>query len=96
MRPTQEKYEAIPRLSREDYVEDFMRFPGIYCAGCGETFALYSFSAIGPDGVDENGKPFMTGCGLCRREEFNTKLVANVKAQSEAEMTGSQRQAAGA
>jgi hypothetical protein len=44
----------------------YMNFPGVYCQSCGQVFALYSYSAYRPDGIDENKKPFYKKCGLCR------------------------------
>ena len=43
----------------------FVHIPGVYCKSCGETFALYSFSAHQPDGVDENNKPYYNHCFCC-------------------------------
>lgn len=56
-----ERYESIQPM-----VEGFFQhFPGVYCQGCGNDFALYSYSASQPHGVDENNKPFYKTCGLC-------------------------------
>ena len=46
-----------------------MHVPGCYCAGCGESFALYSYSAIQPTEVDENGKPYYKDCFKCNDPE---------------------------
>jgi hypothetical protein len=43
----------------------FQNFPGVYCKKCGKTFALYSYSAMQPHGVDENSKPFYNSCFKC-------------------------------
>ncbi len=65
MKPSKEIYDKILPLCPKDYEEGFMRIPGVYCAGCGETFALYSYSVIPPCGFDENQKPYYTGCFRC-------------------------------
>jgi hypothetical protein len=64
VKPPPDVYDSIKPLPPPG--SWFMHFPGVYCQGCGETFALYSFSAIGHDGVDENGKPFLAACCHCR------------------------------
>lgn len=66
MKPPQKIYETI--LPNPDYAKGFMNFPGIYCEGCGETFALYSYSAHQPNGLDENGKPFYHSCFMCEKK----------------------------
>ena len=66
MRPPQEKYDSIPSLPPKGVF--FQHFPGVYCKGCGETFALYSYSFFGSQGEDENGKPYMTSCFKCRNK----------------------------
>jgi hypothetical protein len=43
----------------------FQLFPGVYCRTCGKTFALYSYSAHQPDGVDESGRAFYKTCLMC-------------------------------
>lgn len=48
----------------------FMNFPGVYCI-CGEVFALYSYSAIPPHGLDMNGKPFYNKCFMCVKDIGN-------------------------
>jgi hypothetical protein len=65
MKPPQEIYETIP--PNPDYTKEFMNLPGVYCQGCGSTFALYSFSFIPPNGLDENGKPFYHSCFKCEK-----------------------------
>lgn len=45
----------------------FQNFSGVYCKNCGETFALYSYSAMQPQGVDENSKPFYNNCFKCNK-----------------------------
>src|SRR5271157_3481788 len=63
MKPSAEVYETIKPLPPPGTL--FTHFPGVYCLKCGEVFALYSYSAIAPSGVDENGKPYMRGCPKC-------------------------------
>ena len=58
-----ERYALIKPLPKEGGF--FQNFPGVYCQKCGKDFALYSYSAYQPDGVDENGKPFYRECCLC-------------------------------
>ena len=65
MKPKQEIYDKIPTWPRPDW---FMDFPGVYCKGCGETFALYSFSMIGKQGLDENNKAYMNSCFKCQKD----------------------------
>lgn len=43
----------------------FQHFPGCYCNNCGETFALYSYSAMQPKNVDENKIPYYNSCFKC-------------------------------
>jgi hypothetical protein len=57
------KIENIPPLPKEGF---FQHLPGSYCKNCGEVFALYSYSAIKPDGVDDKGKPYYNDCFKCR------------------------------
>ena len=40
----------------------FLNFPGVYCKTCGGVYALYSYSAHQPDGIDDHGKPYYTRC----------------------------------
>jgi len=42
-----------------------IRVPGCYCAICGETYALYSYTGSPPPNVDENGVPYYKGCFKC-------------------------------
>lgn len=63
MKPNQPIYDRIPALPPPG--QFFQHFPGVYCAGCGGTFALYSYSAGGPIEKDENGKPFYHSCFRC-------------------------------
>ncbi len=67
MKPPQDEYDKIPPLPRDG--SDFIHIPGVYCQGCGRSFALYSYSAIGPNGIDENGKPFMNVCPFCPKDK---------------------------
>lgn len=63
-----DKYLAIPPLSAAEKEGCFFQhFPGVYCVNCGDTFALYSYSAPVPDGVDGAGKPFYRKCLTCLR-----------------------------
>jgi hypothetical protein len=62
MKPDPLIYASIPALPLRGF---FQHFPGVYCAGCGETFALYSYSTGGPLHIDENGKPFYHSCFHC-------------------------------
>jgi hypothetical protein len=54
-------YDKIPAYPKGQ----FMNAPGCYCENCGQTFALYFYSAIMPAGVDENGKPVFNNCFKC-------------------------------
>lgn len=65
MKPPQEIYDTIP--SNPDFNKGFMNFPGVYCQGCGETFAMYSFG-FGSRILDENGKPYFTTCFKCEKD----------------------------
>jgi hypothetical protein len=56
-----ERYDEIKSIENGF----FQNFPGVYCKKCGETFALYSYSAMQPNGVDENLKPFYNSCFKC-------------------------------
>lgn len=56
-----DRYAAI--LPIEDGF--FQHFPGIYCRNCGRDFALYSYSAYQPDGIDDNQKPYYNRCSHC-------------------------------
>lgn len=62
MKPSKEIYDKIP----DHPSGSFMNAPGIYCK-CGASFALYFYSTIQPDGLDENGKPFYNQCFLCKK-----------------------------
>ncbi len=62
MKPAPEVYNQILPLPPNG--EHFIHFPGCYCRGCGEVFALYSFSMI-VCGVDEEGKPYINKCYNC-------------------------------
>ena len=55
------KIEDIQPLPKGGF---FQLFPGVYCKACGEIFALYSYSVMQPDGVDEDGRAFYNTCGL--------------------------------
>lgn len=59
MKPT--NYNEIPMLDQLGPIN----IPGIYCKNCGETFALYSYSMMPMDGVDENNKPIYNKCFIC-------------------------------
>lgn len=59
-----ENYNEIKEMSNGD----FRHFPGVYCKNCGETFALYSYSLIQPDGIDDNLKPFYNDCFRCNKK----------------------------
>ena len=61
MKPSQEKYDQIQPLKDQGHIN----IPGIYCAGCGETYARYSYSFHQADAVDENGKPYYNKCFKC-------------------------------
>lgn len=61
-----ENYEEIP--TKDKLNGYFQYFPGIYCRGCGRTFALYSYSAFMPSGFDENDKPFYKSCFECNEK----------------------------
>jgi len=61
MKPVKEIYDRIPPVPESGF---FQHFPGIYCQNCGRDFALYSYSALSPDGLDEEGKPFYNLCGI--------------------------------
>lgn len=63
MRPDPLTYDRIPALPSPP--QSFRRSPGIYCAGCGATFTIYSYSSGGPLHIDENGKPFYYTCFQC-------------------------------
>lgn len=68
MKPSQEKYDKIPALPTIDWPPPFfVHIPGVYCGNCGETFALYSYSVIWPNGLDENGKPYYNACFKCHK-----------------------------
>lgn len=64
-----ENYDAIPLLP-EKTEETFMHMPGIYCRNCGQSFALYWYSAQQPSGVDENKKPYYNTCFKCDLSEL--------------------------
>jgi hypothetical protein len=61
MKPPQEEYDKIPPLPEPG--EQFIHIPGCYCQDCGRTFALYSYSMV-YTGKDENGKAYLTKCGV--------------------------------
>jgi len=62
--PIDEKtYHSIKPMPKDG--SPFQNFPGVYCRRCGETFALYSYSAYQPDGVDGNDKPYYDSCFKC-------------------------------
>ncbi len=61
-------YNLIPSMTYEKYNGFFQHLPGIYCWNCGETFALYSYSAMQPHGFDPNGKPFYYSCFKCEKK----------------------------
>jgi len=65
MKPPKEEYDKIPT------VEDLqgINIPGCYCAGCGRTQALYSYSIIQPSNKDENGKLYYKSCLDCEQEK---------------------------
>jgi len=67
MKPIQEKYDEIPGFPTIDRLSlsFFICVPGAYCKQCGEVFALYSYSAIWPNGLDENDKPYYDSCFKC-------------------------------
>jgi hypothetical protein len=65
-----EDYASILPLPEEG--EHFMHLPGVYCKNCGEIFALYSYSAHKPDGIDHNRKPFYNKCYFCPKDESKT------------------------
>jgi len=62
MKPSQEKYDSLPARDKMGPVN----IPGVYCQGCGETFALYRYSVLQPDGFDENGKAYYRACFNCK------------------------------
>ncbi len=64
MKPETSLYNKIPPIKNEGF---YQNFPGVYCKTCGQTFALYSYSAYQPDGIDENNKPFYVKCALCNK-----------------------------
>lgn len=66
MKPPKEIYDKIPELPESGF---YMHFGGVYCRNCGETFALYSYSAIRPSGIDENRKPYYSQCFKCPTEK---------------------------
>lgn len=74
MKPPKEEYDAIPKMPRTGVV--FAHIPGVYCKGCGRTFALYSYSMCPPAGIDEEGKPFYTSCMDCPVEEIKNGFMA--------------------
>lgn len=63
MKPPDEKYALIPTRKTMGAIN----IPGIYCKGCGDTFALYSYSVFQADGYDENDKPFYEKCLTCQK-----------------------------
>ena len=74
MKPDQPTYDSIPVLPSP--AQSFEHSPGIYCVGCGATFALYSHHrdgmfvvyshrACAPIHIDENDKPFYHTCFRC-------------------------------
>ncbi len=74
MKPDQPTYDRIPALPSP--AQPFEHSPGIYCAGCGATFTLYSHRhnemsvvyshrACAPIYLDENDKPFYHVCHRC-------------------------------
>ena len=60
-------YDKIPTW--EEFRKAKVAVPGIYCQKCGTTFALYSWSMMGPHGLDENKKPFYKNCFECPKED---------------------------
>ena len=65
MKPVQEKYDKLPTKEQMGAIN----IPGVYCQGCGETFALYRYSFQQPDGFDENGKAYYRTCFLCKGDK---------------------------
>lgn len=62
-----DRYNQIKPLPPEGGF--FQHFPGVYCKKCERIFALYSYSAFQPDGVDENGKPYYDSCSVCGKDK---------------------------
>lgn len=56
------RYKEIPNYK---LCKSRVMMPGVYCKNCGETFALYAWSAAKPDGSDENNKFFYNKCLNC-------------------------------
>lgn len=82
MRPPQDIYDAIPPLPGPG--RQFIHIPGIYCITCGETMALYDYSAWQPNGIDENGKPYYQSCWKCSnpretREKLKELAYATIR-----------------
>lgn len=59
-----EDYEKIPDYTK--HKEDVM-IPGVYCKKCGETYTLYKWSLVIPNGADENNKFFYNTCLNCEK-----------------------------
>ncbi len=61
MKPPKEEYDKIPTKENLGAIN----VPGCYCATCGKTFALYSFSHIVPVCLDDEGKLYYERCEAC-------------------------------
>jgi hypothetical protein len=61
-----------PLPDGDKITDEFMHFPGVYCATCGIISALYSYSIIAPNGIDENNRPYINQCdiGKCKDMEM--------------------------
>ena len=49
---------------------------GVYCARCGESFALYPWSQM-IHGVDDEGRAFYTNCFKCKTDKEKDRRMVN-------------------
>ncbi len=67
MKPNKETYDKLMANLQNKRSELMM--PGVYCSNCGETFALYPWSACMPSDRDENNVFYYKTCPLCTKGE---------------------------